>query len=1466
MTEIRIYTSQGDLLLQTPVNKGSVRKKELMKEDYISVKINLAEPVFFPLGCHCAGEDIWRFETTSLQNLPTYNKSIGGYEYTIILDAYYFKWKNKIFKFTPQFGGAEAAWSLTAKLSTFLDLFVDNLKELGYKYGDSQVAFSYSIDTATVKTEEAKLLSFDSTTMIDALNQLAEAWECEWWVRENVICFGKCEEGRAEDIIDFEIGVNCETIVPSASRTTYGTRLYALGSTRNIPPRYRKDLIFSVFSVNGPEISDTARPLKLEYFRESAVKGDIANASIYFRTGVNEGISAAAIFSASTKRLTLLNGLRAEKGDTYEITNIIESKVPVSYFTSRYSGTVLNAIYEHRLMLPEPLRYIDSAEGLAPEEYVEIVKVFDEVFPRTDCKIASLNTKTYTDKETDEDGNEYTVEWDAYRFTTSDLKFSKDYILEGETLKMQFQTGSLTGKIFEVQFFDVGETTDANGNKNTAQVWEIVANEDYGLRLPDTILTPKVGDKFILTGWDAGALTDLGLIDNAEKELKEKAVKYVSQLEVDPNTYTSHLFSDYAYGLDKDGNLNHDLAKDFDIGQRVCIKNKAYFKSGERLSRIIGFEKCLDLPYDTPQYIVGESTVYSRLKDIEDSIQSLTLSGNNLVGNLGNGSGVYLIKRNDNTPPSDYNAFSAARSDQRFLRKDVRDRAREPIIFAKGAELGDYANGVSGGMIDKQGNAELQSLIVRQFLSSPKFTSGLTGEGWKLWMQDTLSNLEIDNLTVRRVMNVFELLIEKVRSVGGQICVSAANGKVKTVEERDDSWHITFEGDSYFAAHDLMRCATFRADGTDKHGYWVEIASTEGGGVIIPKSEFGGEEPREGDECVLMGNTETPNRQNLILISATEDRQPRIDVLDSVSTKSFANCLRARLGCLDGITDVWFPSDNQPHGYGLYADNAYLRGTFLLTTGEDILTKFEIAEGKLESAIEGLRQDVSGENYIQNSSFANGLSKWDTENDTVFYLFGDKWIWANDHILSRKGDGASFVRDNGRNVVRILNKFIQQKNANMNIPTFKPNENGKKEAVPVYLSFFYRCTSAGKLTVKFENVNKSGFEDFDSLQVVEELVATNGYMQYTCDGFWNGTGDFTLSFTGEIYLYMLVLSTDKVTSLSYKYKTLFEQSERLVKISAAVFDKNDEFLQETGLMVKPEGSGLYAVDADGHAGFIGVTIEDTDGDGNRRSVVKLTADNILLEGVVTANKTFKVHTNGSIEATGGKIGGFEISHNHIGTDKDAVPAEESTISIYNTLFRIGDKLGHVELSNELVPGILGGAYSSVMNVTNHHSYASGDLYASSWNYGIRIDVSGGTKNFGIHSNAAIMASSLISMGAQWIDLTKEFAMNKLDFAQKNIIILDYHGSEYDIINVTLPNERQVKDMFGISDEYPVGFASVATFHCRATIGKQINIKDVYDANGNRSTVSMENGDTLTLLILGMETKEKIIYQVINYQN
>lgn len=555
-------------------------------------------------------------------------------------------------------------------------------------------------------------------------------------------------------------------------------------------------------------------------------------------------------------------------------------------------------------------------------------------------------------------------------------------------------------------------------------------------------------------------------------------------------------------------------------------------------------------------------------------------------------------------------------------------------------EFDDYLN----QPVRKTDGVTFDSMTSDSIRSAGQFVDGMLGAGFQLWKgEDGRTYLTVDKLTVRQTMAVMELLIEKVRSVGGQICVSAANGRIKTVEESGEHYLITFEQENMFVQHDLVRCQTFT--GKDMRSYWVEVTDVTETGIVVVKEEFEGVEPKEGDECVLMGNTANSDRQNMVLISATEDGQPRVDVMDGVSGKTFDNALRARLGNLDGIKDDKFPADRQPRGNGLYADNAYMKGTFVLETGEDVKTRFEITEGKVQSAIDSVRNDfLSEKSYLNNPTFASGLEKWNSENETVFFLVGNRWIWANGTALSKKGDGASVVTDMGRKVVRIRNKYIRQKHENLRfVPTFPTNSEGKKEALPVYLSFFYRCAKSGTLKIGFENVDKTGFADFNSMEVSEEIAATGGYVQYTCSGLWNGTGDFKLAFDGDIYLYMLVLSTDKIEALTYKYKTLFEQSERLVKISAAVYDKDERALQETGLMIQPEGSGIYIKDANGKLALIGVGVEETDAEGNKKTVIKLTADHIKLEGITTANDNFKILDDGSIETNNAKIKGYVYS-------------------------------------------------------------------------------------------------------------------------------------------------------------------------------------------------------------------------------
>ena len=1101
-----------------------------------------------------------------------------------------------------------------------------------------------------------------------------------------------------------------------------------------------------------------------------------------------------------------------------------------------------------RLQLPSKARYVDvNTDKYGIIHHYE-ASAFADIFPRRVGIVSSVRCEEVTG----EDGNPFKI----YYFRDDSLNFDpNEYELSQLVKRVSFQEGSeLAGQGNEEDgnyFFEVNYNSDTR-EFEIITIWPY----DNDLQLPNDTLIPKAGDRYIL--WNIRMPSEYYAL--AEEEFLTAVEKYNEQHAVDVSRYKAP--TDHVYIEDN----NIDLF----VGRRVRLESNKYFPGvGYRKSRITKITRKVNMPSQM-DIEISDALSTGSLTKLGDDITDVKNYTKGIAGSI---SLPDIIRSWDNTLPTDNNLFSARRSQQEFLSKIKADRAKKKITFEEGVNFGDFTPGAQGGAVDGKGNAELLTLVVRQLLSSAKFVDGFTGEGFRLWIDENgLANLTLDKLTVRQIMTVLELLIQRVRSVGGQIVVSAANGKIKSVELVDGYYKITFEQENTFVAHDLMRCATFTG-GTLK-SYWVEIASVEGNSVLVAEDEFDGYIPEVADECVLMGNTENTLRQSLISIAATEDGQPRVDVMDGVSSKSFAGCFRARLGNLDGIQDDWFPADKQPHGNGLYSDNAYLRGTFLLVTGEDIKTKFEITEGKINAAVEGLRQDfTSDKGYLNNPTFYDGLNKWNTENETTFFLVGNKWIWANGNVLSRKGNSAIVCTDDGRTVVRIRNKYILQEHENLrSIPSFDTNGAGEHEAIPVYLSFFYRCAKSGTLKVEFENVDKTGFANFNSFFVEEELAVTDGYKQYTCNGLWNGTGDFRLSFTGDIYLYMLVLSTDKIESLTHKYKTLFEQSERLVKISAAVFDKDENALKETGLFIKPEGAGLYAQDAAGNVALIGVSVDETDAEGNKiGSTIKLTANNIQLEGLVTANGNFKILKDGSIETTNGKftgeinankgsIGGFEIGSGRIGASASASEEVFGNLAIYKDFFRVGGSKGYVMFGDDVIPASVGGAFTAVGRIVNQAPNTFGNYGFDQANYGLFIDVSGGTKNYGISSNAALMAPAFINTKAKVLTFVSGTGYT-LDFSQSNIILMYYNDPNYSGTEVTLPDEFSVKRQFGLNS-LPEDFAAIVTFRVREG-SKPITLKGIYNANESSTDYKMSAGDSVTVLITKIDGFR---YQIINHSS
>lgn len=206
-----------------------------------------------------------------------------------------------------------------------------------------------------------------------------------------------------------------------------------------------------------------------------------------------------------------------------------------------------------------------------------------------------------------------------------------------------------------------------------------------------------------------------------------------------------------------------------------------------------------------------------------------------------------------------------------FLRKDQDDTTPYKLTIRGGLDTGwDESQAEPTGSISKDGILNYAAAILREYISSPKFIPGFTGEGAKLY-KDEVGNwtLECDIITVRKMMKVFELIIQKIRSVNGALVISQSNSKVVEVTE-DGEYYVLDFGDEQptFQPHDLVRHQVFSGNGVEY--YWVEIERTEDSKVWILKSEFNGVVPKQDDELVQMGNTQNVARQSLIYLSAEE--------------------------------------------------------------------------------------------------------------------------------------------------------------------------------------------------------------------------------------------------------------------------------------------------------------------------------------------------------------------------------------------------------------------------------------------------------------------------------------------------------------------------------------------------------------------------------------------------------------------
>ena len=744
--DIKYYDNSGNVQVRctVPVTQDALVHYELMQSHYCKLSFKLSKPIYFLLG-DFIDTPYGRFELIDLTKVKD-NDTIG-YSYEIQFDAYYRKLKNKILKYRPNTGSQEATFSLTSKISTHVEVIMKNLsyyakldKSYLYdpKFEGEGTDYTYVID-ASVDASASKLITYSNASILDAIANIAQTFNCEWWFEGNILHFGTCENTNA--IVDFKLDGNIVSMSSSQNQSTYANRVYVFGAARNLPSGYKND----------------------------------ADADIT-KDGVVEKrlmLPNSAECSDKNKQLLAENGFELKNG------------------------------------------YI-QVSGLREDQYVEGVTTNDDIYPRNLIKTSNVASyeKDVEDESTPEEGD--LIKRTFYRVgsltiigedgeKTGDMAFRKSYILSGKSLHIVFQSGSLNGMDFECEFNPDGVEEilkDKDGNpilkdgkeqiNPKSQVFEIVANEDYGRFLPDITLHPKDGDTFVLYNWDSTKLGDT-LVSSASNELLTDAIKNLKKSMIDPTTHTCTAEANYSYNQGR-GNLHG-------VGDRVNLYNKGYGDS-YRSSRIIGYEFCLDIPYDGAKYYVGEKPSYSRLNAMESKIEELVYNGQSYLNNGGGSGGIYIIKSYDKTSPTEYNVYSARAVDKKYLSKLTDDTAEGLITFAKGIiaqGLADLAMGATFGnsaKITELGEAVFRAIKSLDYDNAAE--QGFSVEKEKNGKYHAF----FTNLTIWGKAIFHELEVRKLSYSGGNIYLSGAGSKLikvvpvkKSVSNGVTSWVETAEDD-----------------------------------------------------------------------------------------------------------------------------------------------------------------------------------------------------------------------------------------------------------------------------------------------------------------------------------------------------------------------------------------------------------------------------------------------------------------------------------------------------------------------------------------------------------------------------------------------------------------------------------------------------------------------------------------------
>ena len=591
-------------------------------------------------------------------------------------------------------------------------------------------------------------------------------------------------------------------------------------------------------------------------------------------------------------------GVRVPLGYMHGLTKLVPSQnSDVKFFTRLYPLGSTRNIDAHkygygRLQLPSKAKYVDKQTDIygIKEGYEE--SAFADIYPRYVGTVSSVRTET----KTNQSNREYTV----YFIQDSDINFNPDeYELPEHVKRVSFQTGDLAGR------GDAEGSFEANWIESSKE-WEIInVYPDETSQLPGGVLVPKVGDTYI--PWNFSMPIEYNTA--AEKEFEVAVNTYLENCSFDPTKYEGQTDRNYI--------AKNDV--DLMIGLNVKLLSEEYFTNGYHNSRVVKLSKKLN---DLSQVSITCSDRIERgWKSRVDSEISDLKYGQSSQGTVS----LNLIGTGDGTTPSDNNAFSALRSLSMFLRKDIPEKVSHLFTCLKGIRIGQFVRGMIGGsgaQIDKDGNAEMQSLILRESLVVPSITFNcidvVSGDKANTFAYGTILKVVEDEVTDPNILTGtawLELLEDERGTLAvDDLCRGIFHniGGNNTALGEDTNGFYKYSGFStaYFTPTSIVE----NAKGVFSFKYVLQAGTSV--------------HPMKGMKFFAYGNMTDPNRQS-ITYENRDYRRILADVSDWIIDPD--KHIKMQSGLLGGMVIGGMTMQ----GYGTFLDNVYLTGAVIQFTKEE---------------------------------------------------------------------------------------------------------------------------------------------------------------------------------------------------------------------------------------------------------------------------------------------------------------------------------------------------------------------------------------------------------------------------------------------------------------------------------------------------------------------------------------------------